>query len=165
MLGLMAAMILLLPLAASANADRDNVEELLDEWITYAEDEGYTVLDQKVDRVDEETYMIYTIELDPGTYNFLAQGGDNIVDLDMFGYYEDDYDDGDDPFVEDTYGDNYPLLEFTLEDPETIVVEVSAVEFAEDEDRGYFCILFCQENEEDEDGGRDRGNNNDDEGK
>jgi hypothetical protein len=145
LMAVFACIIIGLPIIAYANADRDNVNDLLDQWLDYADENDYNVLDNDVDRVDEDTNMIYTIDLEEGDYVIFAQGGDNIRDLNLFGYYQDDYDDGDDPFIEDTLDDNIPVLEFTLEHSETIVVVVSGERFARGEDRGYYCILFCEE--------------------
>jgi hypothetical protein len=75
----------------------------------------------------------------------IAEGGMNIADLDAAAYYEDDYEDGEDPFVEDILDDNYPILEFDLRHSETIIVEVWVAEYEEDEDNGYYCILFAEE--------------------
>lgn len=145
MLGLAVGMLLLLPLAVSANADRDNVEELLDEWIDYFEDEDYTVLDTDVAEVNEDTVMTYTIDLRRGHYVILAQGGDNIEDLNLYGYYEDDYEDGDDPFISDEMDDNLPILEFDVNRSDTFVIVAVGESFARRRDSGYFCILFCKE--------------------
>ena len=133
-----------LPIIAYANADEDNVNDLLSQWLDYADENDYTVIDTAVDQVDTETNMIYTIDLHKGDYIIFAQGGDNIVDLNLRGFYQDDYDNGDDPFIEDTLDDNIPVLEFTLDEADTIVVEVSGNDFARHRDQGYFCILFCK---------------------
>jgi hypothetical protein len=144
MMSIMIAIIIALPFAASANADRDNVEALLDEWLDYADQEDFNVLDSDVDTVDTETIMTYTIDLEEGDYIIFAQSGDNIVDLNLAGYHKDDYDEGNDPFIEDTLDDNVPVLEFTLRHARTLVVTVTPAEFARHKDSGYFCIIFAE---------------------
>jgi hypothetical protein len=154
-IGFVAFLFLALPLMAFASR-RGDIEDTLDEWISYAEDEDYTVLDTDYDELNGDDVITYTIDLEEGDYAVLAEGGENIADLDLKGYYQDDYDDGDDPFIEDVLDDNVPILEFSLRHSETIVIEVFAYEYDEDEDNGYYCILFLQEegNDNSDDHGR-----------
>jgi hypothetical protein len=140
--------ILSLPLAAlsagrGADDDEEYIEDVLDEWWEEAEDQGYEVIDWAIDEIDDDTYITYTIDLTRGEYVIVAEGGIGIVNLDMAAWYEDEYDDGDDPFVEDTLDDNYPMLEFELRRSETIVVEVWVEEWERRTDEGLFCILFA----------------------
>jgi hypothetical protein len=148
---LLAIFLLSLPLASFASR-RSDIEDSLDEWSNYAEDEGYTIIDTDIDQIDDETYMTYTIDLERGSYSILAQGAEDIINLDMAVYYEDDYENEDpEPFVEDTYDDNYPIVEFELRHAETIVVEIWVEEFARHVDEDYYCILFAQEEDSEED--------------
>lgn len=139
------AALVLLALPMTAYAGRDYIEGVLEEWIEYAEDEGYDVIDWDIDKLDEETVITYTLDLDSGEYFVVAEGGRDIEDLDLRAYYWDDYDDGDEPFVQDELVDNYPMLEFELRYPDTVVVEVFVYEFDPGEDDGYYCILFAEE--------------------
>jgi len=144
MISLMALFVLGLPLTAFASR-RDYIEERLDEWLEYADDEGYEVIDWDIDELDEDSVITYTIELERGSYVVLAEGGRNITDLDLRAWTEDDYDDDEDPFVEDTLDDNIPVLEFDVRSSETILIEVSVYEFERGEDEGYYCILIMEE--------------------
>jgi hypothetical protein len=144
LVGMMALFLLALPLTAYAG--RDYIEGVLEEWTEYAEDEGYELIDWDIDELDDETAITYTLELDRGEYWVVAEGGRNVEDLDLRAYYWDDYDEGDDPFVEDELADNYPMLEFELRQPDTVVIEVFAYEFDPGEDEGYYCILFAEQN-------------------
>jgi hypothetical protein len=143
MIGLLAVFILGLPLTALASR-RDYIEEVLDYWIDYAEDEGYDVFDSDISRIDDETFITYTVDLERGDYLIIAEGGEHIVNLDMAAWYEDDYEDGEESFVQDLLEDNYPVLEFSLKQSETIVVEVWVEEFERHEDSDYFCILIAE---------------------
>lgn len=151
--GLLAAFLLCIPLNAFAGS-RDYVEDLLDEWWDYAEDENYEIIDWDIDVIDDETIITYTIDLDRGYYVFIAEGGENIVNLDMAAWYQDEYDDGDEPFAEDTYDDNYPIIEFELRNSDTIVIELWVDEFSRRVHEDYYCILFAKEQSRDR--GRDR---------
>jgi hypothetical protein len=144
-IGILSVLFVLLPMAAFATSDKENVRSLLEHGKELADQQGWTIMDSKIDNVTETTFMYYTVSLDPGTYAFLAKAGDNIVDLDMHGYYKDDYDNGNDPFIEDVAEDAEPVIEFTLDTQKTIVTKVDAAKFAEGRTKGYFCILFCQE--------------------
>jgi hypothetical protein len=144
-LSVLALFILTLPLVAFASR-RSDIEDALDYWTDYADDEGYVVLDSDIDTLDEdEPSVYYTIDLEAGEYVIVAESGEEIENLDMAVYYEDDYEDGDDSFVEDTYDDNFPICEFELDDDETIVVELWVEDFARHEDNGYYCILFTMQ--------------------
>ncbi len=137
--------VLTIPMSALAGR-RSEIEDILDEWMEKAEDEGLDVFDWDIDVLDEDNYYVtYTIELDRGDYAVVAQSDSSIVDIDMAAWYEDEYDDGEDPFEEDTYEDNYPIVEFSLRRTETIVIEIWAVEFDRGEDEGYYCILIAEE--------------------
>lgn len=144
LISLLAIFILSLPLTAFAGR-RDYIEEVLDYWIDYCDDEGYDVFDSDIDMIDDETVITYTTELGRGDYLVIAEGGERIVDLDMAAWYEDEYEDGEEAFVEDLLDDNYPILEFSLRRPETIVIEIWVHEFERHEDSDYFCILIAEE--------------------
>ncbi len=145
MIGIITAFILSISLTASASR-RSYIDHVLDEWIELAVDEDLEVVDYDIDSLDEDYSIIsYTLDLPRGDYWIVAQGGENITDLDLAAYYEDEYEDDEDPFVADNFDDNYPILEFSLRGYETIVVEVIAWEFERGEDEGYYCILFCEE--------------------
>ena len=148
-LAIIAGIILSIPVIALANRDRDNVEEILSNLIDQADQEGYEIIDTAVDSVDTETNMIYTLDVTPGTYVFYAESGDNIDNLDMSVFLEDDYDNGDDPFVTDDLDNNTPAVQFDVYEDTTIVALVSGVDFARRQDSGYFCILFTKLREED----------------
>jgi len=136
-------------LAAGRGRDDDDadeyIEDVLDDWWDQAEDEGYEVLDWDIDEIDDETIITYTIDLNRGSYVIVAEGGLNIENLDMAAWYEDDYEDGDDSFIEDLLDDNYPMLEFELRRSETIVIELWVEDWERREDEGLYCILFAAE--------------------
>jgi hypothetical protein len=134
---------LTIPLASFASR-RSDIEDALDYWIQYADDENFEVLDTDIDMLSEDEFDIYyTITLDPGSYAFVAQTGEDIPNIDMAAFYEDDYNNGEDPFITDTFDDNYPVLEFDLDRTETIIVELWVVDWARRSDDGYYCILFA----------------------
>ncbi|HDS31097.1 MAG TPA: hypothetical protein ENN67_08650, partial [Firmicutes bacterium] len=110
-----------LPLTAFAGR-RDYIEDVLDEWIDYAEDEGYEIIDWDIDQIEEGYTMTYTLELGRGSYWIVAESDYNILDIDLAVFYEDDYEDGEPPFAEDVMEDNYPMLEFELRRRATVVI-------------------------------------------
>ena len=150
----LAIFILSLPLTSMASR-RSDIEDALDFWIDYAEDEGYEVVDTDIDMfsVDEDD-IYYTITLDPGEYAVVAESGEDILDIDMEAYYEDDWEDGDDPFTSDVLDDNYPIVEFELDRTETIIIRIWVIDYARNQDDGYYCILFAGDVEESGRGGK-----------
>jgi hypothetical protein len=156
-LAVIAGIILSIPVIALANRDSDNVEEILSGLIDQADQESYDIIDTAVDSVDTETNMIYTLDVTPGTYIIYAESGDNIDNLDLAVFLEEDYDNGDDPFAVDDLDNSTPAVQFDVYEDTTIVALVSGVDFARRQDSGYFCILFCKERDSEDDGGDHHG--------
>jgi hypothetical protein len=158
-MAIIAGIILTIPLVVLANRDSDNVESILNDLLDQAaEDSNYEIIDSKVDYVDTETNMIYTLDVTPGTYLIYAEGGDNIDNLDMSVYLEEDYNNNGDPFVVDDFDNNTPSVQFDVYEDTTIIAEVSGVDFARRQDTGYFCIIFAKEVGSDDSGHHDNGN-------
>lgn len=135
------AVILTLMIAAlpAFAGSRRYVNELLDEWADYAEDEGYEVFYTNVDEIDIDHSVSYYFELEPGYYIFIAKGGEDIVDIDMYVYDEDGYE-----ITSDELEDAYPICEIEVYEFTEIEVEIVPYEFNRHVDEDYFCFVAGQ---------------------
>ena len=141
----LAVFIVTMPLTALASR-RTDIEDILDDWTDYLEDEDYLVEFTEIEELAEGTHVVrYTIEFEEGDWLVIAEGDRNIEDLNMAVWFEDDWEDGDDPIDQDWYDDNYPMCEFELDDEEILVVEIWVEEFTRREDEGYICVLMAKE--------------------
>jgi len=138
---LMAVMILAVPVIAGS---RSYVQDLSDEWIEYAEDEGYEVFYTDIDMIDDENSISYYLDLEPGYYYFVAEGGEDTEDIDMYVYDSDGYE-----LASDTMADNYPICEIELRYPDEIEIEIVAYSFYGREYEDYFCFVAAAEYDED----------------
>jgi hypothetical protein len=132
---LAALMVLAVAMPASAGS-RSYANDLLDEWTTYADDMGYEVFYSDVDSINEDDSVSYEFDLDPGYYYFVAEGGEDIEDLDMYVYDEDGNE-----LASDTLDDNYPMCEIELDEYMSIEVEISAYSFSGRESDDYFAFV------------------------
>jgi len=133
------AMLIICILAAAIPAfagSRSYANDLLDEWISYADEQGYEVFYSNVDRIDGGSSVSYYYDLEPGNYFFVAEGGQNTEDLDMYVYDEDGNE-----IVSDELADNYPMCEVQVTSSTSIEVEVVAYTFTDREDSDYFCFV------------------------
>lgn len=121
---------------------RSYANDQLDYWVDYANDEGYEVFYTNVDRLYEDDSVSYFFELDPGYYYFVAEGGEDTEDIDMYVYDEDGNE-----IVSDTLDDNYPICEIEVYESTEIEVEVVAYSFMGREDSDYFCFVAAMESE------------------
>jgi len=134
------AMILITASPALADwRDRDNdIEDTLHEWIEYAEDLGYDVIETRIDYISDDR-TIY-MELGPGEYHAYAEGGRGVGDLDMTVYGDWGYELG-----SDFLADNYPIVDFRIDDWQEVVFELSDYEHDGWSDGGEFCFVLAQE--------------------
>jgi len=134
---IMGALIVVLIVALPASAgSRQYAQDKLDYWTEYVEGEGYEVFYTRVERVEEDHSMLFTFDLDPGHYMFIAEGGEDIENIDMYVYDEDGYE-----LVSDNLPDNYPICELELSQRTEVEVEVAAYSIAGGEGEDYFSFL------------------------
>ncbi|MCX6646893.1 MAG: hypothetical protein NTY09_11170 [bacterium] len=119
---------------------RSYANDLLDEWMAYADEQGYEVFYSNVDRIDTDNSVSYYYDLEPGNYYFVAEGGEDTEDLDMYVYDEDGNE-----IVSDELDDNYPMCEVLVNESTSIEVEVIAYSFSGHEDSDYFCFVAAIE--------------------
>ncbi|MCK4721086.1 hypothetical protein KAU08_10520, partial [bacterium] len=115
---------------------RAYVNDLLDEWVDYVELEGYEVFYTNVDRINEDHSISYYFELDPGSYMFIAEGGEDIVDIDMFVYDEDGYE-----IASHELDDAYPICEIEVYEFTEIEVEIAPFDFHGRTYEDFFCFV------------------------
>lgn len=115
---------------------------LLDEWVDYVEVEGYEVFYTNVDRINEDHSISYYFELDPGYYIFIAEGGDDIEDIDMYVYDEDGYE-----IASDELGNAYPKCEIEVYEFTEIEVEIVPYDFHGRTYEDFFCFVAGMETE------------------
>jgi len=133
---LLVCMIAALPASAGS---RRYASDLADEWASYAEDSGMEVFYTDVDRISEDHSVSYYFDLEPGYYMFIAEGGEDIEDLDMY-VYEDGHD-----IDSDTLEDNYPICEIELDYYAEIEVEIVVYSFYGREYEDYFAFVAASE--------------------
>jgi hypothetical protein len=115
---------------------RAYVNDLLDEWVDYVELEGYEVFYTNVDRINEDHSISYYFELDPGYYIFIAEGGEDIQDIDMYVYDEDGYE-----IASDEYDDAYPVCRIEIDEFTEIEVEIAPYDFHGRTYEDFFCFV------------------------
>ena len=133
---LLVCMIAALPASAGS---RRYASDLADEWAMFAEDEGMEVFYTDVDRISEDHSVSYYFDLEPGYYMFIAEGGEDIEDLDMY-VYEDGHD-----IDSDTLEDNFPICEIELDYYAEIEVEIVAYSFYGREYEDFFAFVAASE--------------------
>lgn len=121
---------------------RRYANDLLDEWVDYAEDEGFEVFYTNVDRINEDHSISYYFELDPGSYIFIAVGGEDIEDIDMYVYDEDGYE-----IASDEYEDAYPICEIEIDEFMEIEVEIAPYDFHGRTYEDFFCFVAGMDTE------------------
>jgi hypothetical protein len=136
-LALLACMIVALPASAGS---RRYASDLIDDWADYAEEQGMEVFYTDVDRISEGRRASYSFDLEPGYYFFVAEGGEDIEDLDMYVYDEHGRD-----LDSDTLDDNYPICEFELDHYAEIEVEIEVYSFYGHEYEDYFAFVAASE--------------------
>jgi len=134
---LLAVMVLALPASAGS---RRYAQDLLDDWSDYVSDEGFEVFYTDVDTIDTDHSINYYIELEPGYYYFIAEGGEDTEDIDMYIYDEDGY-----TIDSDTLSDNYPIIEVEISRAQEIEVEIIAFSFYERATEDYFCFVAASD--------------------
>ncbi len=130
---LMALMLVSLPAFAGS---RDYIEDMLDDWVEFTEDEGYEVIYTDIDMIDVDHTIVYTFELEPGMYMFMAEGGKDVEDIDMYVYDEDGNE-----LASDILDDNYPFCELEVKSYITVDVEVIAYSFFGGVRKDYLCFV------------------------
>ncbi len=115
---------------------KEYAEGRMDHWIEFVQQEGYEVFCNDVDVITKDQSISYTLDLQPGYYYLVAEGGENIEDLDMFVYTE-----GGRELESDTMSDNYPVCEIELAYATKIEVEVAVYVFAGGVTEDYFCFV------------------------
>jgi len=127
------------PILAFAG-DHSAMEAVLQSRISSIESEGNSVFYSDIGEITPSPNISYFFELDPGYYIFAADGGEGILDLDMYVYDEDGYE-----LASDMLDDNWPICEVTLDAPTEVTVEVAAYSFAKGIKSEYFCIVAAGE--------------------
>lgn len=135
---LIATFFLVLVMPAMANPREDYIEDRLDDWITYAEDLDYDVIEVEVDTIRSGESLYFYLE--PGTYHAYAEGGTNIEDLDMEVLSERGRELG-----SDFLADNYPVVEFNLNDWQEVEFHLTVYEYQNRENSGYYCFVLARE--------------------
>ncbi len=125
------------------DARREYIEGEL-EWILEMSDSsGDEVHSAFIAEIDTDmVYQEYLFELDEGSYWCEAMGGLALTDIDMAVY--DSYGDLMD---EDTLMDDYPMVWFTLDAADTVMVEVSLYSTMPGFDDGYFVFVLTETDE------------------
>jgi hypothetical protein len=127
--------VVILALPASAGSRR-YAQNTLDDWTQYVADEGYEVFYSDIDMIDDENSVSYYLDLEPGSYILIAEGGEDLEDIDMYVYDSDGYE-----LDSDTLADNYPICQIDLRYPEEIEVEIIAYSFVGREYEDYYCFV------------------------
>jgi hypothetical protein len=136
--------------ASATRSDGGYIDDKLQEWIEYAEDLDYRVIETQIDSI--RTTRSYQFDLDPGTYHAFAEGDRNIVDLDMVAYDDYGFELG-----SDYMSDNFPYVTFELDSYEEVEFIITAYSFESMRDRGDFCFVLAREGDwRDDDYDRDR---------
>jgi hypothetical protein len=149
-----AALFMVLSAPAMADTRRgDYIDERLDSWISYVEDLDYDVVESEIDSIRSSQSLYY--DLEPGTYYAVAEGDNDIQDLDMQVLDERGRELGSD-YLED----NYPVVEFTINDYEEVQFNISVYEFSNRSNSGDFCFVLASERNN-RDNRRDHGDNGD----
>jgi len=126
---------LLLSLPASAGSRR-YANDLMDDWEDHAYSLGYDVFYSDVDLIDEDHTISYFFDVEPGWYYFVAEGGEDLEDIDMYVYDEDGYE-----LESDELSDNYPICEVEIRYRQEIEVEIAAYSFYGRAYEDYFCLV------------------------
>ena len=130
---------LLVSVSAIAGSRR-YAQDQLDYWVQSAEENNYTVIYSDIAEIRADESYFYTLNLERGYYHFYAEGGEDLLDIDMYVY-----DSRGDELTSDTLEDNYPICSFELTRAEEIEVEIIAYEFAGRSNRDYFCFVAAME--------------------
>lgn len=126
--------------AAEKSRGRETVNDLLNYWIEYAEDEGYEVIYSTTGTLTGSENAYHNLNLLAGRYHVYAQTTreDDDIDLNV-------YDSSGELLGSDTLSDNYPIVDFRLRRAEQIQIEVLPYEY----DRGNsarYAIVVATEN-------------------
>jgi len=132
--GLLMLGILIAPPALAGS--KEYAEGRMDHWVEFVQQEGYEVFCNDVDVITKDKSISYTFDLQAGYYYLVAEGGEDIEDLDMFVYTE-----GGRELESDTMSDNYPVCEIELAYATKIEVEVAVYAFAGGVTEDYFCFV------------------------
>ncbi len=130
---LLAVLVAALPASAGS---RRYAENLLDDWVEIAADMAYEAFYTDVDMIDIDHTVSYYFDLESGSYYFLAEGGEDTEDIDMYIYDEDGYE-----LDSDTLTDNYPMVEIEIRRAQEIEVEIVAYSFYGREYEDYYCFV------------------------
>jgi len=121
-----------------ANERRDYAEDRMDEWIDYAESQGYEVIEAFVDNIGSERTLSF--DLEPGEYEAYAEGDERIDDLDMVVRGERGRE-----LASDFMADSFPIVSFRLDDWQEVEFELTVFEFSTNARDGYFCFVLARE--------------------
>jgi hypothetical protein len=124
----------------SLDADQVFVEDLMDEYMDIVDYEGYEMIFDDIDVVEEDYFMTYTITLGRGDYYLYAEGGLNIEDLDVYVYDERDRE-----VASDDLEDVYCYLEFHVSESQDFTVEVEPYTMVSGEDEGYYLLVIARD--------------------
>jgi len=138
LLSILAGLVLIIANPVQADTDRDYIENKLDEWIQYAENLGYEVIESDIGTVDEDSIFYYG--LGPGRYHAYSESSEGITDLDMTAR-----DDWGNEIAGDTMADSFPVLEFRLNDWQEVEFEIDVYASEGDYGRGYYCFVLARE--------------------
>lgn len=134
---LLVCMIAALPAFAGS---RRYVSDLVESWSEHAEQEGLEVFFTDVDRISRDHSISYIFDLEPGYYKFIAEGGEDIEDLDMYVYDEGGFD-----LDSDTLENDYPICEIELDSHAEIEVEIVVYSFYERHHQDHFAFVAATE--------------------
>ena len=133
--------LLLAAAPAFADEQEDYILNEVNEWEQIAEDRGFEVLIGIAEMIEQDP-VIFNIVLGPGSYKIYGSGGMDINNLNTAIYDEDG-----DRLDDDRKQDKIPILEFSVEERQTLQLEVSVYhpegEYVED----FFCIVIASTEE------------------
>lgn len=126
--------------AQDAGRYQEDLDEIIDYWIDWAEDEGYDVLDNTIDELYDNESAYYDVLLSEGTYHLYAEAVNDTDDIDLYVWDADE-----EEIVSDTMDDYYPLVEFTLRRDEWITIEVLPYEYGRGNSTWYGMVLATED--------------------
>jgi hypothetical protein len=121
-------------------SDLEYINGVRDGYMEMVADQGYEMIFDEIELVEEETPFPIRITLGRGDYRIYAEGGQRIADLDLRVYDEDG-----EMVAEDNVSDNMPICEISTGHSQTFEIEVYAYEMNPSFTEGYFVIVVVRE--------------------
>jgi len=120
-----------------AQIEWDYIEKEVFDWLSIAYDNGYDVLESKIDVIGTND-VAWSIDIAPGKYKIYASGGLRVTDIDTFVF-----DESGEQLDYDNEPDKIPIVEFTVDFRQTILFTISAYSFEEGFDEGDYCFVIA----------------------